>query len=102
MAKEEKTIEKISLLGYYPIETAEEVIDADKDVERKEAFKETYKRIMKIIPDYFISMQKRRKTGTSSSGGFTQSIIVTQENAKIETKEETKKEVQKQEKERAD
>lgn len=98
MAKESK--DKVSLFGYDPTETPEEIIDADKDIERKDAFKEAYKRVMQIIPDYFIN-KKRKKNGTSSGGsGFTQNIIVTTENAKIETNKEVVKEVKEQERER--
>jgi len=42
---------------------------------------------MQIIPEYFITQRKKRKNGSNASGGnaFTQNIIVTQENVKVET-----------------
>lgn len=99
MAKEAK--DKVSLFGYDPTETPEEIIDADKDIDRKEAFKEAYKKVMQIIPDYFIN--KKKKNGTASSGGgkgFSQNIIVTPENVKLETNKEIVQEEKEQEKER--
>ena len=77
MAKEKK--EKISLTSYDPVETPEEVIEKDKDFQRKEAFRESYKRIMKIIPDYFMEQRKKRKNATSGGTAFSQSIVVTPE-----------------------
>ena len=45
--------DKVSLFGYNPTETPEEIIASDKDEKRKEAFKEAYKKVMQIIPSYF-------------------------------------------------
>ena len=101
---EEKEKEnKVSFLGFDPVETPEEVINADKDVERREAFKETYKRIAKIIPEYFMSQRKKRKNTTSGGKAFSQNIIVTPDKATIQTKEvgnEENAKSQEQEKER--
>lgn len=97
---EEKKNNKTTLFGYDPVETPEEVIDSDKDMERKEAFKETYKRIAKIIPDYFMTQKKKRKNATSGGTSFSQNIVVTPEKATIETKEVSKEEAPKEQKER--
>lgn len=99
MSKDKK--DKVSLLGYDPIETPEEIISSDKNSDRKDAFKEAYKVVMKIIPDYFLT-KKQKKTSTSSSGGnsFTQNIIVTSENVKIETNEKVNFEEKNEERER--
>ena len=87
MAEKKQDKQKVSLLGFDPTETPEEIIDGDKNNDRKEAFKEAYKKVMQIIPDYFMTQRKKRKS-SGSSGGFTQNIIVTPEVAKIETKEQ--------------
>ncbi len=98
---EEKKKDKATLFGFDPVETPEEVINADKDIERKEAFKETYKRIAKIIPEYFMSQRKKRKNATSGGTAFSQNIVVTPEKATIQTKEiKNGEEIEKQEKER--
>lgn len=101
MTKENKIKEKISLTSYNPIETPEEIINSDKDMKRKDAFKEAYKKVMTIIPAYFIE-RKRKKTGSTSSGGtsFTQNIIVTSENAKVETTKENKQQENQEERDR--
>ena len=74
------------------VESPREVIDSDKNSDRKVAFAESYKKIMQIIPEYFL--KKKKKAGTSSNSGgnsFTksiaQNIIVTNEKAEIETKQ---------------
>ena len=77
--------EKFNLTGYDPVETPDEVIASDKNTERKEAFFETYKRIMKIIPEYFIEQRKKRRNGSSGGSAFSQSIVVTPDKATIET-----------------
>lgn len=79
---------RISFTGYDPVESPEAVISSDKNIERKKAFADSYKRVMQIIPEYFILQRKKRKKASGSSGGnsFTQNIIVTPENVKIETK----------------
>ena len=98
MAKEKN---KVSFIGYDPVESPEIIISSDKNNERKKAFADSYKRVMQIIPEYFIMQRKKRKNGSSSGGNsFTQNIIVTPENAKIETNEITGKEMIEQEKER--
>lgn len=102
MAKENKQKSKVTLLGYDPVETPEEVMDKDKDTARKEAFKESYKRVMQIIPDYFLEQRKKRKNGTTGGGtSFTQNIVITPENVKIETMEKGEADKQ-EEKERED
>ena len=53
MAKE-KQKNKVTLLGYDPVETPEEIIEKDKDQDRNKAFRESYKRVMQIIPYFFI------------------------------------------------
>lgn len=99
MSKENK---KTSFTGYDPIESPEVIISADKNNERKKAFAESYKRVMQIIPEYFILQRKKRKNSTGGNGGnsFAQNIIVTPENVKIETNGLEEKEVKQQEKER--
>lgn len=102
MAKENKQKSKVTLLGYDPVETPEEVMDKDKDTARKEAFKESYKRVMQIIPDYFLEQRKKRKNGSTGGGtSFTQNIVITPENVKIETMEKGEADKQ-EEKERED
>lgn len=102
MAKENKQKSKVTLLGYDPVETPEEVMDKDKDTARKEAFKESYKRVMQIIPDYFLEQRKKRKNGSTGGGtSFTQNIVITPENVKIETMEKGETDKQ-EEKERED
>ena len=101
MAKE-KNNEKVSFLGFDPVETADEIIDSDKDVERKEAFKEAYKRVMRIIPEYFLTGKRRKGSASGGGNAFTQNIIVTPENVKLETKEQNIEEIDKEnEKERS-
>ncbi len=84
MAEKENN-KKTSLFGSDDVIEPEEVIASDKNQERQNAFKEAYKRVMQIVPKYFMT-QRKRKNGTGS-GGFSQSIVVTPENVKIETKE---------------
>ena len=95
MSKEKENKSKVSLFGFDPVETPDEIINADTNTDRKEAFKEAYKRVMQIIPEFFMS-QKKKKKGTGSSGGFTQSIVITPENVKVETTEIEKPEEQKE------
>ena len=97
-----KNKEKISLTSYDPVESPEEIIEKDKDTDRKEAFRETYKRIMKIIPDYFLEQRKKRKNATSGGTAFSQSIVVTPEKVTLQTKEVEKKEQIQEERERED
>jgi len=101
MAKEKK--EKISLTGYNPVETPEEIIASDKDTNRREAFQKAYKVIANIIPGYFLE-QRKKKNATSGGGGtaFTQSIVVTPEKVTLETKENAKTEEKQEERERED
>ena len=102
MAKEEKSKEKVSLIGYDPVESPEEIINADKDTNRKEAFKEAYKKIATIIPEYFMTMRKRRK-GTGAGGtSFSQNIVVTPDKVTLQTKEVSKNEEKVEEKERGE
>ncbi len=102
MAEKNKN-EKVNILSYDPVETPEEVIAKDTDVERKAAFQETYKRIAKIIPEYFMSQKKKRKNATSGGGtAFSQNIVVTPEKVEVQTNEVESKEEIKEEKERED
>ena len=101
MAKE-KQKNKVTLLGYDPVETPEEIIEKDKDQDRNKAFRESYKRVMQIIPDYFLEQRRKRKRKNGTTGGgtsFTQNIVITPENVKIETTEKGEQ-VQEEEKER--
>lgn len=88
MSKGKKSKDKLNLVGYDPVESPEEIISSDKNIDRREAFRETYKRVMMIVPEYFIK-KKKKKAGSTSSGGnsFTQNIVITPENVKLETKE---------------
>lgn len=100
MAQSKKKSKKVHLLSYDPIETPEEIIAADKDQNRREAFRETYKRIAKIIPGYFMAEQNRRRKPTSGGGtSFSQKISITPEKTTLETKEVVNEERQ-EEKER--
>lgn len=103
MAKEKDTKNEVTLLGYDPVETPEEIIDSDNNDDRKDAFKQAYKKVMQIIPDYFMTARKKRK-GTGASGGnsFTQNIIVTTDNIKLETNEIDKQDLKKEDKERGE
>lgn len=97
----DKKKEKISLTKYDPVESPEEIIEADKDIKRRKAFDEVFKRI-----DLFaikLGLLPNRKKPTSGGGtAFTQSIVVTSEKATIETKEINKKEEKQEERERED
>lgn len=100
MAQSKKKSKKVHLLSYDPVETPEEIIAGDKDISRREAFQETYKRIAKIIPDYFKTQNNRRKNSTSGGGtSFSQKISITPEKTTLETKEVVNEERQ-EEKER--
>lgn len=97
MAQSKKKSKKVHLLSYDPVETPEEIIAADKDQKRKEAFQETYKRIAKIIPEYFKTQSNKRKNSTSGGTArspFSQNIVVTTEKATLETKEVVQEEKQ--------
>ncbi len=95
MAKEKNEKVKNTLFGSDEVVDAEIVIASDKDTNRQNAFKEAYKKVMQIVPNYFLTPKKRKAT---TSGGFSQSIVVTPENAKIETKENVQNENAKEEK----
>lgn len=78
---------KMNFLSPDLVESPREVIDSDKNNDRKIEFANSYKKIMQIIPEYFLK-KKKKKAGTSSDSGgssFAQSIIITNEIAKIET-----------------
>lgn len=99
MSDNKETKDKMSLTGYDPVETPEEIIAADKDIERKEAFKEAYKIAMTIVPNYFLTKKKRKPNSSGTGGGFSQEIKITPESIKVETKGENSfkgKEEQKQ------
>lgn len=101
MSKENK--KKVTLLGSDGVQDADLIIASDKNNERKEAFREAYKKAMRIVPDYFMTIGKRkRKAGSTSSGGFSQNIIVTPENVKVETKEVQQEVTEKEDRERED
>lgn len=88
MAGKNKTKEKVSLIGYDPVQTKEEIIAADKDSARREAFKEAYRKVMSYAP-IFLDKKKKPKPASSSGGkSFSQEIKITPENVKIETKGE--------------
>lgn len=80
---------KITLLGCDNVETAREVIESDKNTARKKAFLDAYEKTKLIVPDLFIKNQRKKKNGSSNSGGkgFSQEIIVTPEKVNLETKE---------------
>ena len=92
----EKKKEKIRLTSYDPIEDPEEIIQADKDLNRKNAFANAYKTIMGIIPEYFLKQRKKHKNSTSGGSGFSQSIVVTPEKVTLETKEIAEKQEEKE------
>lgn len=92
---------KITFLGNDGVQDPEMIIDSDKNDDRKKAFHEAYKRAMQIVPEYFMA-RKKRKNGSTSSGGFSQSIIVTPENVKVETKEAQQEVTEEKEIERED
>lgn len=95
MTGKKETKEKISLIGYDPVQTPEEIIASDKDSARREAFKEAYRKAMSYAP-IFLDQKKKPKPSSSSGGkGFSQEIKITPENVKIETKEETSLEEEK-------
>lgn len=102
MTKKKKE-NKVNLLTYDPVETPEEIIKEDKNLERKKAFLDTYQRIARIIPEYFIS-QKKKKKGSANSGGtaFSQNIVVTPDKVTVQTQEikEQEKQEEREEKER--
>ena len=96
MAKREKE-NKVGLLKYDPVETPEEIISSDKDSNRKKAFAETYQRIAKIIPEYFMTQRKKRKAGGSGGTAFSQNIVVTPDKVSVQTNEVKQVEVEKEE-----
>ncbi len=102
--KNNKKRRKENLLTYdLTVEEPEDIIAADKDENRKNAFKEAYKVIANIIPEYFITKRKKRKNSSSGGTSFSQNIIVTADKATVQTKEvaeNTKQEVQKEDRER--
>lgn len=88
MPESKETNDKMSLTGFDPVETPEEIIAADKNSERREAFKEAYKKAMIIVPNYFLSPKKRKPNSSGTGGGFSQEIKITPESIKVETKGE--------------
>lgn len=97
-----KTSDKMSFFGSDNVESPKEIIDADKDTDRKAAFKDAYKRNMQIIPGYFTKKKPKGSTSESSGGkSFTQNIIVTQEGVNLETNKNVEIELD-EEKERED
>lgn len=95
--------DKVTLLGCDNVETAREIIESDKNTERKKAFLDAYERTKLIVPEFFIKQQRKRKNSSDSSGGkgLSHRIIVTPQKVESETKglEES---VEKEEKERED
>ena len=103
MAEEKKNEKREKYkLPEYDVELPEDIIAADKDTARKEAFKETEKRIKKIVPSYFEVKKKKPTGGTSGGTAFSQSIVVTQDKAVVETKEVKQTETEKEDRERDD
>ena len=100
MSNKKKSKEKMSLFGYDPIESPEEIISNDKNNERREAFKGAYKNVMKIIPEFFMTNKKKNTSGSTGGSSFTQNIVVTPEQVRIETNKENVQEEIKEEKER--
>ncbi len=103
--KNNKKRRKENLLTFdLTVETPEDIIAADKDENRKNAFKEAYKVIANIIPEYFITRRKKRNNSSSSGGtAFSQNIVVTADKATVQTKEvveNTKQEIEKEDRER--
>ena len=90
---------KINLLTEDDVTTPEEIINRDKDNNRKEAFKKAYENIKLIIPNYFMST-RRKKAGSGGTGGFSQQIVVDVNQAKVETKIEEKSQQVKESEER--
>lgn len=99
MAEENKR--KVTFLGSDGVQDPEMIIDSDKNDDRKKAFREAYKKAMQIVPDYFMAKRKR-KAGSTASGGFSQSIIVTPENVKVETREVEQEVTEEKDRERED
>lgn len=90
---------RMTLTGFDPVDTPEEIIQSDKDNNRKQAFQEAYKRIAKIIPEYF--MTQRKKKNSTSGGSSFQKIVVTEKGATVQaTETKVKQENVKEEKER--
>jgi len=87
---------KITLLGCDNIETARQVIEADKDTARKKAFLDAYERIKLIAPGFFTKNQKKSNNASGSTGGkgLSQQIIVTTEKVELKTKENQTREVE--------
>lgn len=103
--KNNKKRRKENLLTFdLTVENPEDIIAADKDENRKNAFKEAYKVIANIIPEYFITRRKKRNNSSSSGGtAFSQNIVVTADKATVQTKEvveNTKQEIEKEDRER--
>lgn len=99
MTKENGAKDKVSLLGYDPVETAEEIINKDTNMERKKAFHDAYKVVMQRFAELFVN-PKRKKTSTSGGTAFSQNIIITPEQVKIETNKEFVQEEKQEENER--
>lgn len=97
--KNNKKRRKENLLTYdLTVENPEDIIAADKDENRKQAFQKAYKAIANIIPEYF-----RRKKNASGGKSFSQNIVITTDKTTVQTKEVTeniKQEVQKEDRER--
>lgn len=99
MAEDNKR--KVTFLGNDGVQDPEMIIDSDKNDNRKKAFHEAYKRAMQIVPDYFM-VRRKRKAGSTASGGFSQNIIVTPENVKVETRETEQEVTEDKDRERED
>lgn len=86
--KKNKEKRKENLLTFdTSVEDAEDIIAADKDIERRTAFQEAYKRIAKIIPEYFLAQRKKRKNGATGGTAFSQNIVVAPDKVTLQTKE---------------
>lgn len=99
MAKDKGAV-KVNVFGSDDVSSAEEIIAADKDLNRQKDFKDAYQRIKLRFPHLFVEPKKRKNGASTSGGGFTQNIIVTPENVKVETKEVENKEAIMDEKDR--
>ncbi len=99
MAKDKKA-EKMSVFGSDNVSSAEEIIAADKNVNRQKDFREAYQRIKLRFPHLFLEPKSKKNGNATSGGSFTQNIIVTSEKVKVETKEVTNKEATMEDKDR--
>ncbi len=85
--KKNKERKRTNLLKYdATVEDPEAIIASDKDVGRRKAFQDTYKRIAEIIPNYFM-LQKKRRKNTGGGTSLAQQITVTPNNVTLQVTE---------------